>query len=720
MKKRNSRALSLLLALSLALGLACLPVAAEEAGPSLALSQSSYDLGAFTPEKVGAAVGTDVDFPPRYEFTLINQGDEPVTVQSITAETTDCVSPHSVVVRELSGGSSTFTLAPGESSTHSMYVSLSTPGSNTRFGSYTATVMLWVTTSSGVAGLPLTFAYELLPAYEIAQTAFDLGQISTDRFASRNGWNFGSCSGVEQTTMTNNTDSDFSFATTWAQVSTAQNDGVNYITPSGQYVLTASFQNEYNIGSAGVDSRSTGQLTLHWTVSYVGDEAQQLDTSTLPTGKYTAHVAPRFQEYDSSYDHIIHEVPLTVTFEIVAGTAQPGESSGSGGEAELHGLTISPSTLDFGTLARDESVSPRTVTITNTGTERLDVTVLFNMYGLGSTSDSLEPGESMAIQVAPNTEFESVGSHEDLMQITTRQDSREYTLPVRYTITEGSRLEIRSGALEFGSMAAGDTPPRAQTVRVYNTGDLTVDLMQPVSQYFTVEAKLGLKGVRAGSFRDLTVVPRADLAPGTYQEDITVRTADGAAAVFTACVTVTGTAEATFTDVSPGDWYYGFVETVAEKKLFAGNGDGTFAPENNMTYAEFLAVLFQFSGDTLPTVSGGNWYDGHVAWARQSGLIPSAMLDGFDPEAAITRQDMAALFGAFLARYPYAAAPVNTGTPSFTDAASIADYARDGVTLCWQLGIFGGNNDGTFAPGSTAIRAEVAVTMVQMARVMGR
>ena len=176
----------------------------------------------------------------------------------------------------------------------------------------------------------------------------------------------------------------------------------------------------------------------------------------------------------------------------------------------------------------------------------------------------------------------------------------------------------------------------------------------------------------------------------------------------------------TFTDVTADKWYYDFVETVAEKKLFAGNGDGTFAPEANMTYAEFLAVLFQFSGDTLPTGSGPNWYDNHIQWAKDHDLIPAGMLNGFDPEAAITRQDMAALFGSFLSNYDYTAAPVNSGTPSFSDGASIADYARDGVELCYQLGIMGGNDDGTFAPGNTAIRAEVAVTMVQMARVMGR
>ena len=179
-------------------------------------------------------------------------------------------------------------------------------------------------------------------------------------------------------------------------------------------------------------------------------------------------------------------------------------------------------------------------------------------------------------------------------------------------------------------------------------------------------------------------------------------------------------AEPLFTDVAPDAWYYDFVNTVAEKGLFAGNGDGTFAPENNMTYAEFLAVLFQFSGDTLPANSGPNWYDNHVQWAKNSGVIPSAMLAGFDPEAAITRQDMAALFGTFLSLYDYEAEPVNSVSPSFSDEGSIADYAKGGVALCYQLGIMNGNDDGTFAPGSNAIRAEVAVTMVQMARVMGR
>ena len=63
-------------------------------------------------------------------------------------------------------------------------------------------------------------------------------------------------------------------------------------------------------------------------------------------------------------------------------------------------------------------------------------------------------------------------------------------------------------------------------------------------------------------------------------------------------------------------------------------------PEANMTYAEFLTVLSQFSGRPLPPVTGGAWYDTYVQWAQP--LIPAGMAENFNPTAPITRQDMAA------------------------------------------------------------------------------
>ena len=178
--------------------------------------------------------------------------------------------------------------------------------------------------------------------------------------------------------------------------------------------------------------------------------------------------------------------------------------------------------------------------------------------------------------------------------------------------------------------------------------------------------------------------------------------------------------EQIFTDVAPDAWYAGFVETVYEKNLFAGNGDGTFGPDANMDYAQFLTVLSQFSGETISGVAGGAWYDGYVNWAKEKGLIPEEMLASFNPTAPITRQDMAALFGAFLEVYNVSYEKVTEEDSAYTDAASIAGYAAEGVNVCYQAGIMSGGDDGSFAPLATATRAQVAVTMVQMARVMGR
>ena len=172
-----------------------------------------------------------------------------------------------------------------------------------------------------------------------------------------------------------------------------------------------------------------------------------------------------------------------------------------------------------------------------------------------------------------------------------------------------------------------------------------------------------------------------------------------------------------FNDVSTGAWYAGYVQTVVDKDLFAGVGEGTFAPESSMTYAQFLTVLYKFSGDQLPA-SQGAWYQSYVDWANNAGLVPDGMA-GFNPDASITRQDMAALFGNFLDTYDHSAQPVTDEEPSFAYAGSIAGYASDGVTLCYQMGLMSGNDDGTFAPAATATRAQVAVTMTQMARVMG-
>ena len=718
-KKRAPRLLSMMLAVSMALGLA-LPAAAAETGgetqtgeagaPQLELDQSEIDLGSYAPRRVGQSVDFSQHSTP-FVLDLKNTGDSPIIVQSIDyEENTDRTDGHWVYI-DLSFPYRDGTIAPGESKSLRLYADAT--AQRDIYGSFTETTVLHVNTEDPATGetavvdLPLTFSYEIHPDYEISQTEFDLGQFSTDEFyqppAISGHYDFDRPLGSEHATMTNYTESHFRGS---------NNPYTHTDTPSGDYRLRVHF-------SPDIGSGETGEVDFSWELIYVGDEATPPDTASLPTGKYTIYVEPTFREDDGSFDVINHSIPtITFTFEIVPGTAQPGEPE----EPLEPDLSVSPGHLDFGIVDADAGrPAAETVTLRNTGnTELVLRQPTADHYEIGSLSrTTLAAGETATFTVRPEDGLEP-GEYDETVTLSTNQDISA-RLTLSYMVEGDSAVSLSTSALNFGTAQEGYAQPAAQTVTVTNTGDTSVTLTQPAGISFTV-GSLSRTTLSAGQSAAFTVQPKAGLAAGTYSETISLRAGDAGTVTLRASFTVTGAQQPapTFTDVTADKWYYDFVETVAEKKLFAGNGDGTFAPEANMTYAEFLAVLFQFSGDTLPTGSGPNWYDNHIQWAKDHDLIPAGMLNGFDPEAAITRQDMAALFGSFLSNYDYTAAPVNSGTPSFSDGASIADYARDGVELCYQLGIMGGNDDGTFAPGNTAIRAEVAVTMVQMARVMGR
>ena len=323
-------------------------------------------------------------------------------------------------------------------------------------------------------------------------------------------------------------------------------------------------------------------------------------------------------------------------------------------------LTASTSYLDFGSIVEGAYSPSKPVTVTNNSGVTLKLYSEESEYFNASSGVWLYSGESVTIEVWPERDLEP-GEYTETLTLYAGPGGdysgadAAISFQVHITVERDNQwdkyLSISPTSLDFGSDGSA-----AKTVTITNNADGFIELYPVTSDHFTVSA-YGDRTLAAGQSTTFTVQPRAGLAAGTYSENIFL---DSSVGFFNLPVRYTSTGEGqpapTFTDVTADKWYYDFVETVAEKKLFAGNGDGTFAPEANMTYAEFLAVLFQFSGDTLPTGSGPNWYDNHIQWAKDHDLIPAGMLNGFDPEAAITRQDMAALFGSFLSNYDYTAA----------------------------------------------------------------
>ena len=74
----------------------------------------------------------------------------------------------------------------------------------------------------------------------------------------------------------------------------------------------------------------------------------------------------------------------------------------------------------------------------------------------------------------------------------------------------------------------------------------------------------------------------------------------------------------------------------------------------------------------------------------------------------ITREEMAQMMTNY-AKFSGSALP--SGSPNFTDADSISDYAVEAVGALAAAGVLGGRDDGTFSPQDTATRAEASAVL---------
>ena len=81
-----------------------------------------------------------------------------------------------------------------------------------------------------------------------------------------------------------------------------------------------------------------------------------------------------------------------------------------------------------------------------------------------------------------------------------------------------------------------------------------------------------------------------------------------------------------FTDVMSDSWYYEDVYNAVRLGIINGKNATTFAPEDNLTYAEAIklaACMYQLYKDgSVYLVSGGNpWYQIYVDYAKDHGII---------------------------------------------------------------------------------------------------
>ena len=182
--------------------------------------------------------------------------------------------------------------------------------------------------------------------------------------------------------------------------------------------------------------------------------------------------------------------------------------------------------------------------------------------------------------------------------------------------------------------------------------------------------------------------------------------------------------DVSFHDVTDSAWYKHYVDFLAARDVVHGFGNGIFAPDGNITRAQFVMILKNTANDNVnyttssfSDVGVNEWYSSAVEWAYENGIAFGAN-GKFDPDAKITRQDISAMIVRYAGKYEGYTFEKTKDTVDFTDSKDISSYAADSIRTLQQAGILDGPGDGTFRPLNNATRAEAAKMLDVLIRLM--
>jgi hypothetical protein len=243
----------------------------------------------------------------------------------------------------------------------------------------------------------------------------------------------------------------------------------------------------------------------------------------------------------------------------------------------------------------------------------------------------------------------------------------------------------------------------------WNNGTEAYDFRTPVTAELTLTPRwastgAGWGGTGGGSTGTTATTPQAPqedaAADSAVSEDAPGQTASGPLAQYS-------------DQASVSSWARPFIERLVSEGVLGGRTDGTIDPSGDVTRAEFtkmvtLALKLTAAGDVsaFADVSAGDWYKEFVDIASSNNIINGISEASFAPNNKITRQDICTIVYRALATRGVTM-PAASGEV-FPDSASIADYARDAVSMLKQLGIVSGRDSGAFDPLAFATREETA------------
>ncbi|WNS46095.1 S-layer homology domain-containing protein [Paenibacillus sp. MMS20-IR301] len=164
-------------------------------------------------------------------------------------------------------------------------------------------------------------------------------------------------------------------------------------------------------------------------------------------------------------------------------------------------------------------------------------------------------------------------------------------------------------------------------------------------------------------------------------------------------------------------WAGDSIRELLDLGALQGSGGERFKPLQHVTRAEYLAMLIKtfdlseaHSAISFTDVPSSSWYYPYIASAVGAKLVNGVGEGRFEPDRAVTRQEMALIAANVLkhsSAFPLQAS--KEALEKFTDREAIAPYAREAVAVLSDAHIIEGLSPTVFAPQEIANRAQAAV-----------
>ena len=177
----------------------------------------------------------------------------------------------------------------------------------------------------------------------------------------------------------------------------------------------------------------------------------------------------------------------------------------------------------------------------------------------------------------------------------------------------------------------------------------------------------------------------------------------------------------TFRDVPGSHWAFESVERAAKLGLVNGFSDGTFRPDEPVTRAQFVLMLWRMAGKpeaksdaSFADTANGDWYKDALDWAYENGYVNGLSETAFGPNANITRQQATAILFRFAGSKTGGEALVSgVYESSFTDSGKIAGWAKDAMWWAVYNSLVSGVGNNQIAPEANASRAQIAAILLR-------